>query len=58
MYIDKILFHELNRTILRWRINFRRVVQWVDDSTKIFDHIQLFEETISYHIGHPPVETL
>lgn len=37
---------------------FRRVVQWVDDSTKLFDSIQLFEETISYHIGHPPVETL
>lgn len=25
---------------------------------KLFDSIQLFEETISYHIGHPPVETL
>lgn len=37
---------------------FRRVVQWVDDSTKLFDRIQLFEETISYPIGHPPVETL
>lgn len=36
---------------------FCRVVQWVDDSTKIFDRIQLFEETISYPIGHPPVET-
>ena len=37
---------------------FRRVVQWVDDSTKLFDSIQLLEVAISYHIGHPPVETL
>lgn len=36
---------------------FRRVVQWVDDSTKLFDRIQLFEETISYPIGHPLIET-
>lgn len=37
---------------------FCRVVQWVDDSTKLFDSIQLFEETISYHIGRPPVKVV